>query len=71
MRGKFVLFSCTGKLLKRNYLSGNQLNTNLNICLKRTKVAKQFNTIGCYEVLLMASARALHMLFVNNKLVKN
>ena len=46
------------------------MNTNLNICLKRTKVAKQFNTIGCCDVLSMASARALHVRFVNNKLVK-
>ena len=44
------------------------LNTTLKICLKRTKVVKNFNIIGCCDVLSMTSARALHVRFVNKKM---
>ena len=46
------------------------LNTNLIVYIEKTKVARHCNIIGCCDVFSMTSACALHVSFVNDKIVK-
>ena len=65
-----MLFSCTGQFLTEAISTKINLNTNLIICIEKTKGARHYDIIFCSDVFSMMSARALHMRFVHDKLVK-
>ena len=70
MRGKFVLFPTLGQLLNQSCFRENQVEYKFEYMLSKNKFAKHFNITRCYAVLTMTSARALHVRFVNYKVVK-